>query len=680
MTLDAISLGSFALGAVTLGGPWGWLGWAVLACVPVLIFLLYFLKLRRSRLEVPSTFLWKRSIEDLQVNSLWQRLRSTLLLWLQLAIAILLLLSMLPIGCQSDQRVGQRHIFLLDTSASMAAREGESTRFELAKQQIDAQLSQLREIDLAMLMTSDDQAQIRQAYTSDSALLRRKLQDVTVRPRLTKFDDALIAATALANPSHVRDAGDQLTSEQVANELQKNRATLHMYSDGGFPPIKDTDLGELVVNFVPTGGANSNNLAITTFNAQWNEKNRGSIDLFARIENFSEAPVPIDVELRRNGEIIDVVRREAVEPRAALSLDFQDTLPAQQDSVTEYQLKIVGSDDLLLDDTAHSVVNPGRRPQVMLVTSGNPGLEAVLSTTLIAEGLELLVQSPEFLETDAYQAMVDQPLFDLVVFDRVSPKKLPMANTMSWGAAPSSDWQLTPLTPPVFVLFGNNTHPLTLNLNLDTLAFLKASGVKGPPATVDLLTANDGVLIAVGPRVGFQDLVLGFTLTDEENGVRFPVTDWPGRISFPVFMFKTLEYLGRLGQKEIASSVRPGQVLRFRLESEETELKVVSPGGKEARVNKLTDGGFVFSGTDELGIYRVIGKDEKHVRSFAVSLSDRRESDLAVKSQTMVGDSAVTATTESKIQGDSKSWRYLLLLALGVLCLEWIVYNRRILM
>ena len=30
---------------------------------------------RRQPLEVPSTYLWARTIEDLHVNSLWQRLR-----------------------------------------------------------------------------------------------------------------------------------------------------------------------------------------------------------------------------------------------------------------------------------------------------------------------------------------------------------------------------------------------------------------------------------------------------------------------------------------------------------------------------------------------------------------------------------------------------------------------------
>src|SRR5918912_1207813 len=61
-------------------------GWAALALllVPPLIVLLYFLKLKRKPLAVPSTFLWKKSVEDLHVNSLFQWLRQNVLLLLQL--------------------------------------------------------------------------------------------------------------------------------------------------------------------------------------------------------------------------------------------------------------------------------------------------------------------------------------------------------------------------------------------------------------------------------------------------------------------------------------------------------------------------------------------------------------------------------------------------------------------
>ena len=80
--------------------PWQW---AVLALVPPAIIALYFLKLRRQPLEVPSTYLWKRSIEDLHVNSLWQRLRQSLLMFLQLLLVGLAILALLRPGWEGSR-------------------------------------------------------------------------------------------------------------------------------------------------------------------------------------------------------------------------------------------------------------------------------------------------------------------------------------------------------------------------------------------------------------------------------------------------------------------------------------------------------------------------------------------------------------------------------------------------
>src|SRR5438477_2725712 len=92
--------------------------WAIIAVVPPAIVALYFLKLRRQPLEVPSTYLWRRTIEDLHVNSFWQRLRSSLLLFLQLLVVLLLFLTWLDPGCRAHKLTGNRFIFLIDTSAS----------------------------------------------------------------------------------------------------------------------------------------------------------------------------------------------------------------------------------------------------------------------------------------------------------------------------------------------------------------------------------------------------------------------------------------------------------------------------------------------------------------------------------------------------------------------------------
>ena len=74
------------------------LQWLVLAAIPPAIIALYFLKLKRHPVEVPSTYLWTRTIEDLHVNSIWQRLRQSLLLFLQLLVLLLAILACLRPG------------------------------------------------------------------------------------------------------------------------------------------------------------------------------------------------------------------------------------------------------------------------------------------------------------------------------------------------------------------------------------------------------------------------------------------------------------------------------------------------------------------------------------------------------------------------------------------------------
>src|SRR6186713_3409514 len=122
--------------------PWQW---GLLALVPPAIIALYFLKLRRQPLEVPSTYLWKKSIEDLHVNSLWQRLRQSLLLFLQLLLVALAMLAVLRPGWQGTKLEGQRFIFLVDNSASMSATDTEDgkNRLDEAKKLVGGMIDQM---------------------------------------------------------------------------------------------------------------------------------------------------------------------------------------------------------------------------------------------------------------------------------------------------------------------------------------------------------------------------------------------------------------------------------------------------------------------------------------------------------------------------------------------------------
>src|SRR5947209_16896466 len=108
-------------------------GWAavILLLVPFLLVLLYFLKMRRQPLQVPSTFLWRKSVEDLHVNSPFQWLRKNLLLLLQLACVLLLIFAVMAFKVFGSG--GQHYILILDSSASMSVADVEPNRLEAAK-------------------------------------------------------------------------------------------------------------------------------------------------------------------------------------------------------------------------------------------------------------------------------------------------------------------------------------------------------------------------------------------------------------------------------------------------------------------------------------------------------------------------------------------------------------------
>src|SRR3954469_19719782 len=124
--------------------------WAVLAGIPVAIIALYFLKLRRRPVQVPSTLLWRRSLEDLHVNSLFQRLRRNLLLFLQLLTVFLAMLALAGPRIHGTVGQGQRFVLAIDDSASMSATDVAPSRLARAKEEAKKVVESMDKDDLVM--------------------------------------------------------------------------------------------------------------------------------------------------------------------------------------------------------------------------------------------------------------------------------------------------------------------------------------------------------------------------------------------------------------------------------------------------------------------------------------------------------------------------------------------------
>jgi hypothetical protein len=179
--------------------PW----WASLALflMPFFILMLYFLKMKRQPQTVPSTFLWKKSIEDLHVNSLFQWLRDNVLLLVQL-LTVLVLIGALLAFQYHGRAGGKRYILIIDSSASMSATDVSPNRLEVAKAEALAEIERHSDGDVGMVIEFNNDAGTtpRQDYTTDTVLLRRAVNAIQPTQRLTRFAAAFRMADGLANP------------------------------------------------------------------------------------------------------------------------------------------------------------------------------------------------------------------------------------------------------------------------------------------------------------------------------------------------------------------------------------------------------------------------------------------------------------------------------------------------
>ena len=357
--------------------------WASLLALPVAIVLLYFLKLKRQPLEVPSTFLWTQAIEDLRVNTIWQRLRQNLLLFLQLLLVALAILACLQPGWRGSQLVGDRFIFVLDASASMQATDVLPTRLESAKESALGYIDEMKSGDVAMVISFSETAKVEREFTDNRSRLRTAIKNIRQTNRPTDLSEALRAAVGLAAPGRSAfEAGDV----QVA---EAKPATMYIFSDGGFPQVDNfTGLLEFSENkngdssgepplrglrpvFIAIGAADAPpNVAVAAFTTEQNPLDEAQTQAFAQFENHGLREAMVEAELTRDGEFLDAARVAVPAKREGSAVNVASVtfnLGSMNEGVLKIDIK--ANDSLEIDDIAFAALNPSRRAKILVVTA-----------------------------------------------------------------------------------------------------------------------------------------------------------------------------------------------------------------------------------------------------------------------------------------------------------------------
>ena len=656
-----------------------WYQWAVFATVPLLIFLLYFLKLRRVPLEVPSTYLWSRTVEDLHVNSLWQRLRNNLLLWLQLLAVGLLALSCLNPGCDGTTLKGDRFIFVIDRSSSMSATDtpDDRSRLEDAKRQACAIVDQMKSTDAAMVISFCDDARVEQSYTKTKSLLKKKILAIKQTQRSTDLSEALLTASGLANPGRTSDQESEIDI-QVADALV---ATLMIFTDGAFESVDEFQMGNLNAEYYPVGSPiePSANLGITAFSLNDQMEADGKVQVFARVQNSGLEMQTVGVSLLVDGELADAQQVEVKGINSAtLNFDLSGDV-SQITNAIPLELRIDATDCYMQDNVATCVLNPPRMLKALVLTDDRSFLELAMTTDRLQKFSTVEFKDREFVESEEFKENAVLGAYDLVVFDQCTPKTMPSCSTIFIGAIPPKDWKEVKKLETSPVIDVNQSHPVMFDLQMSRVNILESIVLKAPQGSAMLLQSTEGPIISVGPRGNYEDLVIGFPLTKvDKDGVTTVNTDWPRLLSFPIFVQNAVLTLGGASQFGRAKNYRPGQLVQLKPRLPYPEIEITNPAKKESVLKASADNQFIYSDTEQCGVYSVAGKDDEDVdHLFTVNLLDRQESNLEVRENLGLGLEEVMAQAETQV-ARKQLWIWLVMLALVVITVEWLIFNKRV--
>lgn len=660
--------------------------WIVLALVPPAIVALYFLKLRRQPLEVPSTYLWSRAIEDLHVNSLWQRLRQSLLLLLQLLLIALLIFTLVRPGYKGSELVGRRLIFMIDTSASMNATDVKPTRLDAAKQQALTLVELMKPGDVAMVVSFSNAAKIEQTFTDNKRLLRQKVELIAPTNRGSDLSEALRAASGLANPGQTGDPNNP-------NDIQTAEAqpaTIYLVSDGGFQAVPNFRPGKLTMEYVRIASDTPQNVGLVAFSTDANPEKQGEIQAFGRLENYGPETVKTVATLFINGVEFDSQNVEVPGRSKENGLPGAAGVKFEMESIENGVLRIEldVKDQLPLDNKAATVVNLPQPAKVLFVTPGNDPVQIALATDEATKMAVVIIKPPGHLEEKQYLDAAADGTYDLIIYDQCAPKAMPNCNTLFIGRLPPVEgWKAGPRTFPTTVKDINLLHPLSQLLTMDNVLVLEGTALTGPPGSTSLMEAYIGQgdeaklssVYVVGPRAGYEDAVLGFEIIGVNDKKDFVSnTDWQLRRSFPVFVLNAVKYLGGVRTGLAMPSIKPGAAATLRTLTPVPSITVRSPRGEQFSVPREGQNHYVFTRTEDLGVYDVReGSGDKISQQLAVNLFDPRESNLTSPKEVPFGTENVAAQSAKQVSR-KELWRWLLLGAICLLIFEWYIYNKRV--
>src|SRR6185369_9377585 len=195
-----------------------------LAGLSVPLLLLYFLKVRRREMPVSSLLLWDPALRDREASTFFQRLQRDPLLILQILALLALSLALAKPVATVMGEGSRKVVVVLDTSASMKARDVSPTRFDAARGEAVQLVRRLREGAEVMVLEAGVQPTVTAAMSRDRDRAVAAIRSARPRDLPTRLIEAVRTARALVGADP--------------------RAEIHVFTDGAFTLARSPEIDD----------------------------------------------------------------------------------------------------------------------------------------------------------------------------------------------------------------------------------------------------------------------------------------------------------------------------------------------------------------------------------------------------------------------------------------------------
>jgi len=592
------------------------------------LVLLYFLKVRRRERRISSLLLWEAAVRDREASTFFQRLQRDPLLILQILALLALTLALArPVATVMGEG-SRKVVVVLDTSASMKARDVSPSRFDVARSEAGGLVRRLGEGAEVMVIEAGVQPTVTAALSRDRDGAMSAIRGSVAHDLPNRLAEAVRTARALVGTDP--------------------RAEIHVFTDGAFAPGRVGETDDPRVRWVGVG-RRSHNVGITNLSVRKSYAGSFDYQAYVSLVNYTPEPQTFNFTLELDGKTL-AERSVTLEPSVRRSV----VLPFSHNGGGAVSARLKINDDLASDNVAWAVLPPPRKIAVTLVSPGNLFLEKVLKTD---PQVALEVKTP-----DQYQGGMGEA--DVIVLDSTSPARVGSGRFVFVNTVPPDVPMevLGRLEHPT-IMDWDRAHPVMRHVEFAKVTIEDAMRMRPLSAGRPLVEAVGGPLIYALEEQDRKAIIVGFDLFK---------TDFPLRIAFPLILSNTLRWLHPAALDQSSLQLAAGQPILLPVAHGITSATVTTPSGRTVKA-PVTRGAVSFTETDEVGLYTLsTGRGDLRV---AVNLMDADESNLEPRPLPAPAGPSPEASAPVPLQREL--WPMFVLVAIALLALEGLLYWRR---